>query len=48
MVSSAFVRFVEDRAAGGFVDAAAFDAHEAVFHNVQQPDAVCAADFVEG
>ena len=42
------MRFVENRAAGGLVDAAAFDADETVFHNVQQADAVRAADFVEG
>ena len=39
---------VEDRAAGGFVNAAAFHADEAVLDHVHAADAVFAADFVEG
>ena len=38
---------VEDGAAGGFVDAAAFHADEAVFHHVDAADAVATAEAVE-
>ena len=39
---------VEDRAAGGFVNATALHADEAVFDHVHAADAVFAAEFVEG
>ena len=38
---------VEDRAARGLVHPAGFHPHQAVFHDVGNPHAVCAADLVE-
>ena len=38
---------VQDGAAGGLVDAAALHAHQPVFHNIQQADAVGAAHLVQ-
>ena len=39
--------FLEDGAAGGFIDAAALHADVAVFHQIDPADAVAAADFIE-
>ena len=41
------VRFQQDGAAGGFIDAARFHPDKAVFHKIQPPDAMLAADFVQ-
>ena len=41
------VRKVQDAATGGFIYAATFHADQTIFHNVQKPDTVFTADFVE-
>ena len=43
----AAVCFQQDRAAGGFVNPARFHTDKAVFHQIQPPDAMRAADFVQ-
>ena len=41
------VGLVQDCPAGGFIDAAGFDAHEAVLHHIEPPDTVLPSQFVE-
>ena len=42
------MRFVENGAAGGFINAAGLHANHAVFHDVHNADAVFAAELIQG